>query len=77
MSNMSSTPDSPYGQAIFLRTLPAIRARCTRVHDLAEKGALHYFDYHPERLLDVIAFCASIMQVCVALLAGIGLDHFH
>lgn len=56
---MSSRTD----QARFLRTLPAIRARCTQVHDLAKKGALQYFDYDPGKLDAVIAFCASIMEV--------------
>lgn len=55
--------DSPHAQAMFLRTLPAIRARCAQVHDLAKKGALQYFDYDPGKLDAVIAFCASIMEV--------------
>ncbi|KAG9313670.1 DUF1688-domain-containing protein [Chiua virens] len=55
--------DSPRAQAMSLRTLPAIRARCARVHDLAEKGALQYFDYYPGRLDAVIEFCASIMEI--------------
>lgn len=60
---MSTSSDSPPAQAMFLRTLPAIRTRCAHVHDLAKKGALQYFDYNPERLDAVIEFCASIMQV--------------
>ncbi|KAN0094927.1 Protein of unknown function (DUF1688) domain containing protein [Tylopilus felleus] len=59
---MSTSSDSPPAQAMFLRTLPAIRTRCAHVHDLAKKGALQYFDYNPERLDAVIEFCASIMQ---------------
>ncbi|KAF8552274.1 DUF1688-domain-containing protein [Imleria badia] len=54
--------DSPRAEAQFLRTLAAIRTRCAQVHDLAEKGALQYFDYYPARRDAVIAFCASIMQ---------------
>ncbi|KAG8215936.1 hypothetical protein J3R82DRAFT_7910 [Butyriboletus roseoflavus] len=48
---------------MFLRTLPAIRARCAQVHDLAKMGALQYFDYDPGKLDAVIAFCASIMEI--------------
>lgn len=68
MSVPPPTLDSPRAQAMYLRTLPAIRARCTRVHDLAKKGALQHFDYHPEKLDAVIAFCASIMEVRIFLL---------
>lgn len=58
-------PRADAAEAPFLRTLAAIRTRCAQVHDLAEKGALQYFDYHPARRDAVIAFCASIMQVCL------------
>ena len=41
--------DSPATTAAYLRTLPAIRERCNRVHALAQDGKLEYFDYHPEK----------------------------
>ena len=41
--------DSPATTAAYLRTLPAIRERCSRVHALAQEGKLEYFDYHPEK----------------------------
>ncbi|KAH0831033.1 hypothetical protein J3R83DRAFT_13535 [Lanmaoa asiatica] len=63
MSVLPRSLDSPHAQAMFLRTLPAIRARCAQVHDLAKKGALQYFDYDPGRLDAVIEFCASIMEI--------------
>lgn len=49
--------------AQYLRTLPAIRERAARVHELAKRGELQFFDYHPDRELDVVDFCANIIQV--------------
>ncbi|KAJ1300915.1 hypothetical protein OPQ81_003340 [Rhizoctonia solani] len=46
----------------YLRTLPSIRERCSRVHDLAKEGKLEYFDYHPEKEKDVVEFCAKIIE---------------
>ncbi|KAF8148439.1 hypothetical protein B0H34DRAFT_668631 [Crassisporium funariophilum] len=48
--------------AAYLRTLPAIRERCGRVHDLAKKGKLDYFEYHPEKEDEVATFCIEIMK---------------
>jgi Protein of unknown function (DUF1688) len=47
----------------YLRTLPSIRERCGRVHDLARQGKLEYFNYHPEREQDVTEYCIRIIQV--------------
>ncbi|CAE6474930.1 hypothetical protein ACGC1H_006220 [Rhizoctonia solani] len=46
----------------YLRTLPSIRDRCSRVHDLAQQGKLEYFDYHPEKEKEVVEFCAKIIE---------------
>ncbi|KAF5324989.1 hypothetical protein D9619_009556 [Psilocybe cf. subviscida] len=51
-----------YQTALYLRTLPAIRERCGRVHDLAKKGKLQYFDYHPEKEVNVAKFCITLMK---------------
>ncbi|KAH8102282.1 DUF1688-domain-containing protein [Cristinia sonorae] len=48
--------------ALYLRTLPAIRERCGKVHDLAKQGKLEYFEYHPEREAEVAAFCLDIIK---------------
>ncbi|KAF8892792.1 hypothetical protein CPB84DRAFT_1711013 [Gymnopilus junonius] len=48
--------------AAYLRTLPAIRERCGRVHELAKKGGLQYFEYHPEKEVDVAKFCIDLMK---------------
>lgn len=61
--NLGVTQTSPAQTAAYLRTLPAIRERCGRVHDLATKGKLDYFDYHPEKEADVSRFCIGIMKV--------------
>jgi len=61
--NLGVTNTSPAQTAAYLRTLPAIRERCGRVHDLAMKGELNYFEYHPEKEADVSSFCIGIMKV--------------
>ena len=55
--------------AAYLRTLPAIRERCGRVHDLAKEGKLQYFDYHPDKEEDVAKFCIDLMKVEISLAA--------
>ncbi|KAF8839457.1 DUF1688-domain-containing protein [Paxillus ammoniavirescens] len=57
-----SQHSSPRARAMYLRTLPSIRERCTQVHDLAKEGQLQYFHYDPGREEAVIEFCASIME---------------
>ncbi|KAJ7482024.1 hypothetical protein FB451DRAFT_1338457 [Mycena latifolia] len=60
---MNLTANTPPAQtAEYLRTLPAIRERCTRVFDLAKEGKLQYFDYHPEKEDDVTSFCVDIIK---------------
>lgn len=54
---------TPEQTAAYLRTLPAIRERCSRVHALAREGKLQYFYYHPEKEDDVASFCIEIMKV--------------
>jgi hypothetical protein len=60
---------NPFGElnsqttAAYLRTLPAIRDRCSGVYSLATQGKLLYFDYHPEKEADVVAFCLNIINV--------------
>ena len=56
--------DSPVTTAAYLRTLPAIRERCSRVHTLAKEGKLDFFDYHPEKEPEVAAFCVEIIKAC-------------
>ena len=53
----------------YLRTLPSIRERCGRVHDLAKQGKLQYFDYHPEKEEDVTNYCIKIIRVCLRALS--------
>lgn len=49
-------------KAQYLLTLPAIRDRCSQVHDLAKEGKLEYFEYHPETEESVADFCLQIIQ---------------
>lgn len=62
---MSLLPQSvtPELKAQYLLTLPAIRDRCSQVHDLAKEGKLEYFEYHPENEEKVADFCFEIIQV--------------
>ena len=53
----------PELKAKYLLTLPAIRDRCSQVHDLARQGKLEYFEYHPENEDKVADFCLQIIQV--------------
>ena len=64
---MLATSLTPEQTAAYLRTLPAIRERCSRVHALAQEGKLQYFDYHPEKEPDVADFCIELMKarICV------------
>ena len=55
---------TPQQTAAYLRTLPAIRERCSRVHALAQEGKLQYFEYHPDKESDVADFCIELMKVC-------------
>ena len=52
----------------YLRSLPSIRARCSQVHDLATKGRLLYFDYHPEKEDEVVEFCKRVIEVRTAVI---------
>lgn len=54
---------TPELKAQYLLTLPAIRDRCSQVHDLAKEGKLEYFEYHPENEEKVADFCLQIIQV--------------
>ncbi|KAF9813453.1 hypothetical protein IEO21_05612 [Rhodonia placenta] len=55
-------PLTPQQTAAYLRTLPAIRERCGRVHALAQKGELQYFTYDPEKEEDIAQFCVDIIK---------------
>lgn len=59
--NIASTL-TPVQAATYLRTLPAIRERCSRVFDLATQKKLQYFEYHPEKEADVASFCINIIK---------------
>ena len=37
------------------------------MHDLATKGRLLYFDYHPEKEDEVVEFCKRVIEVRIAI----------
>lgn len=47
----------------YLRTLPAIRERCSKVFALGQQGKLEYFNYHADKEPDVIDYCTNIIKV--------------
>lgn len=53
-------------KAQYLRTLPSIRERCGRVHELAKQGKLQYFDYHPEKEQAAVDLCIEVIKVCLS-----------
>lgn len=55
---MSSTSGPAY-----LRTLPAVRERCSKIYALAKQGELEHFDLHEDRLPAVVDYCANIIAV--------------
>lgn len=60
--NLATAFSGP-SQAAYLRTLPAIRERCSNVHAMAQQGKLEYFDYSPDRESSVVNYCLEIMKV--------------
>lgn len=47
----------------YLRSLPAIRERCSKVFELAQQDKLEYFTYHAENEPAAVEYCNSIIQV--------------
>ncbi|EIM87514.1 DUF1688-domain-containing protein [Stereum hirsutum FP-91666 SS1] len=60
--NLGNLGMSLQSKVEYLRTLPAIRERCGRVHDLAKQGRLQYFDYHPEQEDAAAEYCLQIIK---------------
>ncbi|KZT59272.1 DUF1688-domain-containing protein [Calocera cornea HHB12733] len=52
----------PDTQVLYLRSLPAIRQRCSQVFEQAQVGQLNYFDYHPEKESELVDFCITLIQ---------------
>jgi hypothetical protein len=67
------TQNDPSQVAAYLRTLPAIRERCSQVFELGKAGKLEYFAYHPEKEESVAEFCDSLIAVserlCVCMMS--------
>jgi hypothetical protein len=64
--------NDPKVVASYLRTLPAIRERCTQVFDLAKASKLEYFEYHPEQEDVAAVFCDELIIVRRLMDAGEG-----
>ncbi|KAK2460736.1 hypothetical protein APHAL10511_007206 [Amanita phalloides] len=46
----------------YLKSLPAVRERCSHVFDLAKQNKLQYFTYNEEKESDVAEFCISLLK---------------
>lgn len=60
---MNVTRLAPAQSAAYLKTLPSIRERCSRVYELGKQARLQYFDYVPEKEEQVVRFCLDIIRV--------------
>jgi hypothetical protein len=47
----------------YVLGLKAVRERAHRVLQLAEENRLNHFQYHPDRLQDVVQYVISIIKV--------------
>lgn len=47
----------------YLRSLPAVRERSQQVFDLIVQGKADHWDYHEDKMGDVVDFCASLIEV--------------
>lgn len=47
----------------YLRSLPSIRERCSKVYEKATQGKLQYFDYHPENESAAVDVCLEVVNV--------------
>ena len=63
--HLRTTMSATSSKVSYLRSLPAIRERSNKVHALAQAGKLQYFDYHPEKEVNVVDFCTQIIRVCM------------
>lgn len=60
--------ETPSQKAQYLRTLPAVRQRCSEVFERAQDGTLSYFEFHPDKEAGVADFCVQLMMVFVTYL---------
>ncbi|PWN47081.1 DUF1688-domain-containing protein [Violaceomyces palustris] len=61
MSTSSPSTKVP-PKVAYLRSLPSIRERCSKVFSLAQQGKLDYFDYDVSKESEVVDYCASIIE---------------
>ena len=48
----------------YLRSLEAVRDRSQQVYNLAVRGEFDHWDWHEEKLADVVAYCTKSIEVC-------------
>ena len=62
MNSPSAWASAEREQALYLRTLPAVRERSGRLLRLGEAGALPHFRYRPERLETAVAIVVDTLR---------------
>jgi hypothetical protein len=60
-------PTSTPAPVAYLRSLDAVRDRSKQVFDLVVAGKADHWDWHEEKLDDVVDYCLNIIKVSLAL----------
>lgn len=61
--DLPRAPDPQLDPAGYLRSLNAVRERCSIVTDKAYRNDLHHFDVDMGKFSDVVTFVANIIKV--------------
>lgn len=48
----------------YLLSLQAVRDRANKVFDIAKRGALNHFEFHPEKLPTATDYIVNVISVC-------------
>lgn len=61
---MPRAPDPHVDPAGYLRSIGAVRERCSLMLEMAKRNELNHFDVNMENFSDTTKFVVSIMKVC-------------
>lgn len=62
--DMPKTPDPNVDPAGYLRSIGAVRERCSLVLEKAKRNELNHFDVDMSKFEDTTKFVVSIIKVC-------------
>lgn len=63
--DLPKPPDPALDPAGYLRSLGAVRERCTIVTEKAFKNQLNHFEVDMRKFPDVVSFVSQIIKVCI------------